>query len=55
MVDHTSIHTAFAVSSIVSVVMVVTYLRLVIGIQFATREPPLLSFVYLVLFSYAFF
>jgi len=55
MVDHTSIHTAFAVSSIVSVVMVVTYLRLVIGIAFATREAAVAQFVYLVLFSYAFF
>jgi len=55
MVDHTSIHTAFAVSSIVSVFLVVSYLRLVIGIQFATREAAVAQFVYLVLFSYAFF
>ena len=55
MVDHTSIHTAFAVSSVVSVFLVVSYLRLVIGIQFASREAALAQFVYLVLFSYAFF
>jgi inner membrane protein involved in colicin E2 resistance len=55
MVDHTSIHTAFAVSSIVSVFLVVSYLRLVIGIQFASREAAVAQFVYLVLFSYAFF
>jgi hypothetical protein len=35
--------------------MVVTYLRLVIGIAFATREAAVAQFVYLVLFSYAFF
>ena len=55
MVDHTSIHTAFAVSSVVSIFLVVSYLRLVIGIQFATREAAVAQFVYLVLFSYAFF
>jgi len=55
MVDHTSIHTAFAVSSIVSVFLVVSYLRLVIGMRFASREAAVAQFVYLVLFSYAFF
>ena len=55
MVDHTSIHTAFAVSSVVSVFLVVSYLRLVIGMQFASREAAVAQFVYLVLFSYAFF
>lgn len=55
LVDHTSIHTAFAVSSVVSVFLVVSYLRLVIGIQFASREAAVAQFVYLVLFSYAFF
>jgi len=35
--------------------LVVSYLRLVIGIQFATREAAIAQFVYLVLFSYAFF
>ncbi len=55
LVDHVSIHAAFAVSSVVSVFLVVSYLRLVIGIQFATREAAIAQFVYLVLFSYAFF
>jgi inner membrane protein involved in colicin E2 resistance len=55
MVDHTSIHTAFAVSSVVSIFLVVSYLRLVIGMQFASREAAVAQFVYLVLFSYAFF
>jgi inner membrane protein involved in colicin E2 resistance len=55
LVDHTSIHTAFAVSSVVSIFLVVSYLRLVIGMQFASREAAVAQFVYLVLFSYAFF
>src|SRR5438445_5235990 len=55
LVDHVSIHTAFAISSVVSVFLVVSYLRLVIGMQFASREAALAQFVYLVMFSYAFF
>jgi inner membrane protein involved in colicin E2 resistance len=55
LVDHVSIHSAFAISSVVSVFLVVTYLRLVIGLQFASREAAVAQFVYLVLFSYAFF
>lgn len=55
LVDHVSIHAAFAISSVVSAFLVVSYLRLVIGMQFATREAALAQFVYLVLFSYAFF
>jgi hypothetical protein len=55
LVDHISIHAAFVVSSIVSIFLVVTYLRLVVGIRFAAVEAALAQFVYLVLFSYAFF
>jgi inner membrane protein involved in colicin E2 resistance len=55
LVDHVSIHTAFAVSALVSVFLVVTYLRLVVGIGFASREAALAQIIYLVLFSYAFF
>jgi inner membrane protein involved in colicin E2 resistance len=55
LVDHVSIHAAFAISSVVSVFLVVSYLRLVIGMQFASREAAIAQFVYLVLFSYAFF
>lgn len=55
LVDHVSIHSAFAISSVVSVFLVVSYLRLVIGMQFASREAAVAQFVYLVLFSYAFF
>lgn len=55
MVDHVSIHTAFAVSSVVSIFLVVSYLRLVVGIRFAAVEAGLAQLIYLVLFSYAFF
>ena len=55
MVDHVSIHTAFAVSSVVSIFLVISYLRLVVGTRFAAREAGLAQFIYLVMFSYAFF
>jgi inner membrane protein involved in colicin E2 resistance len=55
LVDHISIHAAFAISALVSVFLVVSYLRLVVGIGFASREAALAQIVYLVLFSYAFF
>jgi inner membrane protein involved in colicin E2 resistance len=55
LVDHVSIHTAFAIAAAVSIFLVVSYLRLVVGIRFATREAALAQFVYLVMFSYAFF
>ncbi len=55
LVDHVSIHTAFAISSVVSIFLVVSYLRLVLGTRFATREAAVAQFIYLVLFSYAFF
>ena len=55
LVDHVSIHVAFAISSAVSVFLVVSYLRLVVGIRFASREAGLAQFIYLVMFSYAFF
>src|SRR6201988_1069307 len=55
LVDHVSIHAAFAISASVSVFLVVSYLRLVVGIRSATREAALAQFIYLVAFSYAFF
>jgi inner membrane protein involved in colicin E2 resistance len=55
LVDHVSIHVAFAISSAVSVFLVISYLRLVVGMHFASREAALAQFVYLVMFSYAFF
>jgi inner membrane protein involved in colicin E2 resistance len=55
MVDHVSIHLAFGISSAVSIFLVVSYLRLVVGTRFATREAALAQFIYLIAFSYAFF
>ena len=55
LVDHISIHAAFAISASVSVFLVVSYLRLVVGMAFASREAALAQFIYLVMFSYAFF
>lgn len=55
LVDHISIHLAFAICSAVSLGLVVSYLRIVVGPQFAFREAALAQLVYLVGFSYAFF
>lgn len=55
LVDHISIHVAFVICSCVSVFLVVSYLRLVVGMRFAAVEAGLAQLVYLVLFSYAFF
>lgn len=55
LVDHISIHAAFAVSAIVSVFLVVSYLRLIAGTSFAVARAGLSQFVFLVLFSYSFF
>ena len=55
LVDHVSIHAAFAASSVVSIFLVISYLRLVVGTRFAAREAGLAQFIYLVMFSYAFF
>jgi hypothetical protein len=54
-VDHISIQLAFAVSSLVSIALVVSYLRIVVGSQFAIAEAGLAQFVFLVLFSFSFF
>jgi len=55
LVDHVSIHLAFAICSAVSIFLVISYLRLVVGTRFATREAAVAQFIYLVAFSYAFF
>ena len=55
LVDHISIHASFAISALVSVFLVVSYLRLVVGMRFASREAAIAQFIYLVMFSYAFF
>jgi inner membrane protein involved in colicin E2 resistance len=53
--DHISIHAAMILSSAVSVGLVVSYLRLVVGLRFAALEAGTAQLIYLVLFSYAFF
>lgn len=53
--DHVSIHVAFAISSAVSILLVVSYLRLVVNLRFALVDAGLAQLIYLVLFSYAFF
>ena len=55
LVDHVSIHVAFAIAAVVSVALVVSYLRLVVGTRFALVQAGTAQLVYLVLFSYAFF
>lgn len=55
LVDHISIHLAFIVCSAISIFLLVSYLRLVAGMRTAALEAGLAQFVYLVLFSYAFF
>jgi len=55
LVDHISIHAAMVLASAVSVALVVSYLRLVVGLRFAALEAGTAQFIYLVLFSYAFF
>jgi hypothetical protein len=54
-VDHLSIHVSFVICSAVSIALVVSYLRLVVGLRFAAVEAGLAQLIYLVLFSYAFF
>lgn len=54
-VDHISIQLAFALSSLVSVGLVVSYLRIVVGPRFAIAEAGLMQFVFLILFSFSFF
>jgi inner membrane protein involved in colicin E2 resistance len=53
--DHVSIHAGFVISSAVSILLVVTYLRLVVNLRFAMVEAGLSQLIYLVMFSYAFF
>jgi len=55
LVDHLTIHLAFWVSAAVSVFLVVSYLRLVLGVKRAILVAGAAQMVYLVFFSYAFF
>ena len=53
--DHVDVIPAFVASSVVSVFLVVSYLRLVVGLRFAAVEAGLSQLVYLVFFSWAHF
>ena len=55
LVDRFAIGTSFAVASLVSLFLVVSYARLFVGWKFALREMGLSQLLYLVLFSYTFF
>jgi len=55
LADHIDIHAAMAISSAVSIFLVVTYMRLVTGARFALVEVGLSQFLYLVVFAYTFF
>jgi inner membrane protein involved in colicin E2 resistance len=55
MVDHVMPFYSFLISSAVSLLLVITYLRLVVDWKFAVFQAGLWQFVFLVLFTYAFF
>jgi inner membrane protein involved in colicin E2 resistance len=54
-VDHLTVESAFLLSSVVSVLLVVSYLRLVVSATFALREAAAAQIVYLIGFSLAHF
>lgn len=53
--DHLDVVPAFLLSSAVTIGLVVSYLRLVVGMRFAAIEAGFSQLIYLVLFSYAHF
>jgi hypothetical protein len=55
LVDHLDIHAAFIIATIVSMALVISYLRVVGGAHFALAQAGLAQLIYLVLFNYAFF
>ena len=55
LADHLDIHLALVISSVISVFLVISYMRLVAGSRFAFFETGFSQIVYLVLFSYTFF
>ena len=55
LVDHVSIHISFWICSFVSIFLVVSYMKIVVGKKFAFLDIGLSQFVFLVLFSYTFF
>jgi hypothetical protein len=55
LVDHVSVHVAFAASAVTSIVLVISYIRIVAGWRFALLETSVLQLLYLVIFSYTHF
>jgi hypothetical protein len=55
LADHLNIHASFAIASLTSIALLVSYLRLIGGMQFACLQAGAAQLLYLVLFSYAFF
>ena len=55
LADQVSIHAAFAIAAAVSMLLTISYLRVVFGAAFAFLAAGTAQLVYLVLFSYAFF
>jgi hypothetical protein len=55
LVDHISVHASFIIASVVSVALVISYMRLVVGPRFAFLQVGISQLVFLVLFSYSFF
>jgi inner membrane protein involved in colicin E2 resistance len=55
LVDHVIPEIAFVISAVVSLALVIGYLWRVVGWRFALREAGISQFLFLILFSYAFF
>mgnify|MGYP001262179884 CR=1 FL=1 len=55
LADHIPLYLTFGISSIVSITLVVSYLRLVVSPRFAFLEAGLSQFLYLIVFTYAHF
>ncbi len=55
LVDHISVHSAFVIAAVVSMFLVISYLRVVGVAHLAVAQAGLAQLVYLVLFNYAFF
>jgi len=55
LVDHLAIAPSFAIASLVSLALVGSYARLLLGLRLMLREVMLAQLIYLVLFSFTFF
>ena len=55
LVDHISVHLAFAIAAVVTMFLSISYLRLVSDTHFALTQAGPAQLIYLVLFNYAFF